>query len=120
MQKQILILEDDKINQELIKFYLNNQYKIKIVSSVTEAIHEVSSSNYDLVISDLILGADPKTNGLTFLKQLKSDSKYKHIPVVSYSAHTDPDLIKDFDANISKPISKIDFMKRIESILEKN
>lgn len=122
MKKKILALEDDDINQELIELYLMDDYEIKIVSSVAEAINAISESSYDLVISDLNLGTDSKSDGLFFLKYLRSDHKFKHIPIVAYSGYITPNMSNenDFDACISKPITKSDFLKTIANVIEQH
>ena len=119
MKKKILILEDDDINQELIELYLMDDYELKIVDSVAEAINAISSSKFDLVISDLNLGTDSKSDGLFFLQYIKSDIKFKHIPIVVYSGYVTPNIRNEFnfDACISKPITKSEFLKTIAGIL---
>lgn len=120
MKKKILILEDDKINQKLVELYLIGSYDFNIVNSVEEAIDAVSGSEYNLIISDINLNSE--SDGLSFLKYLKSDIKFKHIPVVAYSGYIPPNICKEFhfDASISKPITKSDFLKTIADILEKH
>jgi len=120
MRKRILILEDDAINQKLIELYLIETYEFNMVSSVENAIEAISKSNYDLVITDLNLGSDK--DGMSFLKYLKSDTKFKLIPIVAYSGYIPPNINNEFhfDESISKPITKADFLEKIATVLEKH
>ena len=122
MKQKILILEDDDINQELIQLYLIDDYELNIVSSVNEATDALSKSTYDLIISDLNLGNDNQSDGLSFLKYLRSDNRYKHIPVAAYSGYITPNIPNeyDFDVCISKPITKSEFLKTIADVLNKS
>jgi CheY-like chemotaxis protein len=117
VKKRILVLEDDRINQELIRLYLGDEFEIKIESNVDDALNTITSSTFNLVITDLNLGHG--SEGIDFLRQIRSKQSTNRIPVVAYSAYHDPSEVTDlkFTAFISKPITKADFIRRIKEIL---
>jgi CheY-like chemotaxis protein len=118
--KRILILEDDRINQELIRLYLHDEYDITIVNSVKEAMEAFDRSLFNLIITDLNLGSG--SDGVDFLKHVRSLQLSRQIPVIAYSAYTNPSEARgiEFSAFISKPITKSDFLNRIKAIIEEN
>lgn len=122
MKKRILILEDDNVNQELLRLYLKEHYDIDIVSSVAEAVEAIRTTSYDMVISDLYLGNDQQGGGLDFLRLMRSSERTKNTPVVAYSAFNDPNDNNEiqFSAFIPKPINKADFLEIIRKILAEN
>ena len=79
-QKMILIVEDDVFMANLLerKFQQKN-FQISRAENVDEARKIVQSSQIDLILLDIIL---PGTDGLTFLKELKSNSLSQNIPVI--------------------------------------
>jgi two-component system cell cycle response regulator len=117
VKKRILVLEDDRINQELIRLYLGDEFDIKVESNVSDAINTINSSSFNLVITDLNLGHG--SEGIDFLRQIRGKDATSKIPVVAYSAYHDPSEVTDlkFTAFISKPITKADFVRRIKEIL---
>jgi CheY-like chemotaxis protein len=118
--KKILILEDDLVNQELLKLYLNGKFDVSVVSTFDEAIHLFLSQQFDLVITDIYLGNDSKSDGNDLLKTIREGTTNKAIPVVAYTAY---DTIKNdtgyiFSSIISKPINMVDFINEIHRVLE--
>ena len=119
MKKKILILEDDKINQQLLGIYLKKDYETKIVGTVADATDAVLNSHYDLIISDCNLGNASEGDGMDFLKFVQSNNLLKHIPVAIYSGynHTDKSSEIKFSAYILKPITKSALLKTVNKIL---
>lgn len=119
MKKKILILEDDYVNQELLKIYLGNEYDLTVASSVMEAISALSAAQYNLIITDLNLGNDPKGDGVDFLKYVRSNTLTQKTPIAAYSAYNNPNDTNDiqFSAFIPKPINKSEFLAVVNRIL---
>jgi len=120
LKKKILVLEDDEVNQELLKLYLNNDYETKVVGSINDAVRALERAKFDLIISDIYLGNEAKHNGHDFLKQVRGNKKTAKIPIVAYTAFNDPNDSNElqFTTFISKPITKSEFLKTVKKILK--
>jgi DNA-binding response OmpR family regulator len=79
-QKTILIVEDDTFMGSLLerKFKQKN-FQILRAVNVDEARKIIESGPIGLMLLDIIL---PGTDGITFLKELKSNPQFKSIPVI--------------------------------------
>jgi DNA-binding NtrC family response regulator len=66
----VLYLDDEIINLKVIELTLGRYFNVLIFSNVSDALNEISK-NCDIthVISDLLM---PDTNGLEFLKKVKT------------------------------------------------
>ena len=67
----ILIIEDEKVLADVIRFNLeNNNYQVEIESNGKEEYYKALSDTYDLIILDVML---PDMDGFTILKKLRED-----------------------------------------------
>ena len=109
---KVLIAEDDKFNQELIKAILKEWgIYYDIASDGEEAVRKVKDNNYDLIFLDINM---PKMSGIEALKEIK---KITSIPVVALTANAFKDDVKryfkaGFDDYLSKPI-KLEELRKI-------
>ena len=87
-RKTILIVEDELINQELLKNFLEDSYDLLVASDGLEAINIIKEykHNISLILLDLFL---PGLNGKDILKRLKSNDEYKNIPVIIITSDID-------------------------------
>ena len=112
---KILIAEDDKFNQELIKeIFKKWGIETTIVSNGKEAIEEVKKNRYDLIFLDINM---PEMSGLEAIKEIK---KITNIPAIALTANAFKEdrenyLNAGFDDFIAKPV-KLD---EIQYILNK-
>jgi CheY-like chemotaxis protein/HPt (histidine-containing phosphotransfer) domain-containing protein len=85
----ILIVEDNPVNQKVIKSYLNRLgfKQITIANNGKEGLEALGVSQFDLVLSDIQM---PIMDGLTFAKTVRQQLKIGHIelPIVALSAHS--------------------------------
>lgn len=94
MKNNILIVDDLPKNIEQISAIVKSSMDfINIYKAYNglDALDVISQNNIDLIILDLAL---PKKDGLEVLTELKSNSKYKDIPVIIYSGISNKDVIK--------------------------
>lgn len=103
----ILIAEDEKLNQTLMKHLLNN-YTISIVENGKEALEKCNTKHPDIIFLDIKM---PILDGKSAMKQLKSNSNLSHIPVIALTAlamkgEEESLLEAGFDGYLSKPINK--------------
>lgn len=119
MSKTILIIEDEKAIQNIIKAFLEDAgYTTVLADDGLEGIEQFHKCNPDLVLLDLML---PKIDGFAVCELIRKES---HIPVIMLTARDDDDSqIKGFDAladdYITKPFTMPLVMRRIEAVLRR-
>ena len=118
MAKKILIVDDEPDLLRITTFILKKAgYAILSATNCYEAFDSVKNDTPDLIIMDLRL---PIISGDQACKQIKSDSKLKHIPIILFTASinnisevlkvsgADDYLVKPFDADeLLKKVKKI-------------
>jgi DNA-binding NtrC family response regulator len=69
MPKKLLIVEDEETLRESLKrVFIRDGYEVESVGSSEAALKTINDTNYDLVISDIVL---PGVNGIAFLKRCR-------------------------------------------------
>jgi len=116
----ILIVEDNPDMVSFIKKALLVEYTADSVLNAEEALHLLEEKNYDIIISDIMM---PGIDGISFVKKLKSEISYSHIPVILLSAKTEnavkiEGLLSGADVFIEKPFSMSYLKAQISSLLE--
>jgi two-component system sensor histidine kinase/response regulator len=123
---RILVAEDNKINQKVVKNILKKMgYRPRIVSDGRQALEAVRSGPYDLVFMDVQM---PVMDGLAATKAIrhwernqKCDPKSgKPVPIVAMTANAMPEdrqqcLDSGMDDYLSKPIEP-DALRRVIAI----
>lgn len=122
MAPYVLIVDNDPMNLEFIRYVLTNKrYAVKTAASVDEAICLMREATPCLIISDLNL---PHQGGFEFLKKIKKAPKWKDIPFVLISAtsnlKSDVDRGRQMGADkfIFRPIEPQAFLNEIEPYLK--
>ncbi|MFQ6123222.1 MAG: response regulator transcription factor [Candidatus Heimdallarchaeota archaeon] len=122
MPKKILIVDDEPDTVELAKMVLSYEgYETTIAYDGEEALEKVHVEIPDLVLLDIKL---PKKTGLEVCKELKQDPKYKHVPILMFTAKAhNRDLELGWEAGaddyITKPFSGVALLERIRTHLDK-
>ena len=117
---QLLLVEDSEEIQVLVQRTLH-RHEITIVGNLADALAEISTSFFDLILLDLSL---PDGDGLRFYLQNKNLVGEKKIPVVFLTSRTNADEIAlaydlGVEDYITKPIQPLEFRARIESKINK-
>lgn len=82
--KKILFVDDDKDILKIVTLFLVNRgYNVKPVHNATEAIKQVEKFKPDVILLDVKLSG---IDGRDICKQLKSDAKHRHTPIILFSA----------------------------------
>ena len=80
---KVLIAEDDKfLSKVLSDKFTRKNYTAVVASDGIEAVNKIKSEMPDIVLLDLIM---PNKNGFEILEEVKTDAKYKNIPVIILS-----------------------------------
>lgn len=120
MQKTILIIEDEKSIQNILKAFLEDAgYRVTLADDGIAGIAEFHKAAYDMVLLDIMM---PKMNGYTVCEMIRNESD---IPVILLTALDDEDSqMKGFDLladdYITKPFSMPLVLRRIEAVLRRS
>jgi CheY-like chemotaxis protein len=117
--KKILVVENDPLNQVLMKLYLDKfGFDISVVEDGQEAIDRVDEEDFDLIFMDIRM---PKVNGLQATGSMKA--KGLNTPIIAMTADIADGgeqrcLAAGCDAFLSKPIIKKNLHKILERFLD--
>ncbi|HSP86933.1 MAG TPA: two-component regulator propeller domain-containing protein [Ignavibacteriaceae bacterium] len=115
----ILIVEDNSDVRSYIREQLEMDYHIVEASNGEEGIAKAKKEIPDLIITDVMM---PKMDGYQFSKQIRSDEKTSHIPIVMLTAKAALDdkikgLETGIDAYLTKPFSAKELKVRIKNLI---
>ncbi|WP_459602018.1 hybrid sensor histidine kinase/response regulator transcription factor [Dysgonomonas reticulitermitis] len=108
----VLIVEDEPELRTYLKNTLREHFKhVYVAEDGEKALHIALHNLPDIIVSDVLM---PKMNGFEFCKQVKSNLKISHIPIILLTAWTDSENTKQgyklgADMYIPKPFD-VDFL----------
>ncbi|WP_158212236.1 PAS domain S-box protein [Natranaerobius trueperi] len=117
---KILLVEDSKDNQMLVKAFLKStEYEIITAENGGEAIDKFKDGNYDLVLMDIQM---PVKDGYTATKEIRefeNEKRSTRTPIIALTAYALSSDVQDAlavgcDAHLSKPIKKKNLLSVIE------
>lgn len=117
---KILLVEDNDELRDYLKENLENFYNVFEAKDGVEGIKECLKVNPDLVISDVMM---PNKNGVEMCRELKTDIRISHIPVILLTARTSNEykiegLKTGADAYMEKPFDMSILEVQIVNLLE--
>ncbi|GEM_PF-381446 len=127
MSYKILVVDDDIDVLDSRKIVLeHNNYQVATATGIKVAQEILEKDKIDLIILDVMMEKD--TDGFTFAQQIKSDDRFKKIPIIMATAVNQRtkfkfDLEKDGDflpveKFMEKPIDPDDLIKAIRGLLK--
>lgn len=116
----ILVIDDNSDMTEFIKNCLSGDYLVDTAEDATEALKLLNEKHYNLIVSDIMM---PDIDGISLVKNLKTDLNYSHIPVILLSAKIENStkvegLRSGADVFIEKPFSTLYLKAQIASLLK--
>jgi diguanylate cyclase (GGDEF)-like protein len=125
----ILVIDDSVDSQELIKKFLKIQGYSNFLccSSADCAFNELKlaepeypASEVDLILLDIVM---PDVDGIETCRRIKSDERYKDVPVIMVTASTDESNLQQAFAvgatdYITKPLGKVELLARVRAALK--
>ena len=117
--KKILVIEDEKNIQNIIKEFLESaKYEVNTADDGLEGINLIQNNNYDLVLLDIMM---LQIDGFVVCEMIRKNS---NIPIIILTALTDEESqLKGFDKladdYITKPFSMPIVLKHIEAIFRR-
>lgn len=117
----ILLVEDNMDLLELMTKWLSPDYTIIKAVNGLVALQQLENKDVDLIVSDIMM---PELDGLGLLKEVRSNYKFSHIPVIFLTAKNNlnskiESLDSGADAYIEKPFSFSFLKAQIANLLEK-
>lgn len=115
---KVLIAEDNRFNQELIRYIIQTRgWECAVVDNGEKAIQEVRNASYDLLLMDIQM---PVMNGIEATRAIRSANI--PIPIIAITAAKEQNIreesilagMNDF---ISKPYRKEDLFSSIDRCL---
>jgi CheY-like chemotaxis protein len=103
----VLVVEDNKINQELTTELLSSQgMSSEIAANGEEAVEKVRAGNYDLVLMDCQM---PVMDGYEATRKIREDGRFAALPIIALTANAmagDRQLTLESGMNdhIAKPV----------------
>ena len=118
---RVLVVEDNDMNMQLVEYLLEEGgYQIVKAASGEDALSIARSGEpVDLILMDIHL---PGIDGLSVVREMKTDDRTKAIPILALTAHAmrgdrDRFLEAGCDGYISKPIDVKTFLTSIRTYL---
>jgi CheY-like chemotaxis protein len=92
MTQKILVVDDDEGILEVVQIVLEGEGYLVQTSLNSECLQDIAVDLPDLILLDVLLSGE---DGREICKQLKSDAKTAHVPIVMLSAHSDAGKVAD-------------------------
>jgi two-component system phosphate regulon response regulator PhoB len=122
MSQRILIIEDEPDIRKTLEYNISREgYKVVSASSLSEGKEQINSSDFSLILLDLML---PDGSGLNLCREIKSDKDKSSTPIIILTAKDDEvDKVVGFelgaDDYVTKPFSVRELILRIKAILKR-
>ena len=124
MKRKVLVLEDEENIRSFVVLNLKRAGFDVIEAGTGEEALELFERNSDIMVAvlDVML---PGEDGVAILKRLRSDERYREIPVIMATAKgTEFDKVQslDFGADdyITKPFGMMEMVSRVKAVLRRS
>jgi two-component system alkaline phosphatase synthesis response regulator PhoP len=125
MAKKILIVDDEPDLVEAVSIILESKgYAVVKAYGGVEGLKKVRTENPDLIVLDVMM---PDKDGYAVCKELKTDAKYRSIPILLLTAvisniptskyTQEMGLETEADDFVDKPVEPQELVKRVERLL---
>jgi len=118
-RETVLIVDDDKINIDILAAALKGIYALGVATSGARVLQYVERALPDLILLDIVM---PEMDGYEVCKSLKRNYRTKDIPIIFITGMTDTeDKAKGFELGavdyITKPFDIVEVKARIRTHL---
>ena len=115
---KLLLLEDNEDMATYISSLLTDHFEVKNARSGIQGLELLGSYDIKFIISDIMM---PEMDGVTFLKKVKSDPLWKHLPFIHLTALSDESLKKELlrigvDDFLMKPFDQEELIIRVHNL----
>lgn len=115
---RILVVEDNKINQQITQELLESTGAIVSVAENGEvALNMLAEENFDLVLMDIQM---PVMDGYTATQKIRENPKYNCLPIIAMTANAmKSDIDRCFEAGMNDHVAKPIDPEKVFSAIEK-
>lgn len=112
----VLVVEDNKVNQELVLIYLNLlECECHLAENGLEALDFFSKHQYDLILMDVQM---PKMDGMAATSSIREENK--KVPIIAMSAHAlEREKQKCFEIGMNDYLAKPFKMEALQKVMAK-
>ncbi len=116
----ILIVDDYQVTLRVLSTQLRKYgYEVLTAGSAREALARLAETPADLALLDIAM---PEVDGLTLLRQLRADDRYRNMPIIMLTASgqdQDRFTARELGANdfLSKPVSSRELLDAVQRLL---
>ena len=91
LKRYILIVDDEFINQEILKEIISSEYEVLVANNGVEALNILNESTMpiSLILLDLYM---PLMDGFTLIKEIKNNNEFKNIPIIVITGDKNSEL----------------------------
>ena len=117
---KILLVDDDIEICRYLKSELSDWYRFVICNNGKEALNQLLSGDFDLVVSDVVM---PEMDGITLLRNIKGNANISHVPVIMLTSKSEiSDRLEGIklgaDAYLAKPFSLEELHLTIDNLID--
>lgn len=120
MGKKILIVDDEElIVKSLQKLLSKEGYSLSVTKSGQEAIDEIKKSDFDLIISDIMMPEIDGIETIRYIRDYLKESNKKLIPEILITGYADLEKYnKAIELKVAdyiyKPFDSADFLRAVK------
>jgi signal transduction histidine kinase/DNA-binding response OmpR family regulator len=117
--KKLLIIDDNKLHNEVISELLSDIVDANsTATSASEARNLIKNHDFAGILLDLSL---PDVNGLSFLRELKSESETRFLPIIILSGISLPDQKRDEILTLADDfiLKSVDSYEKVRNIVSR-
>ncbi|MBN2110333.1 MAG: response regulator [Methanosarcinaceae archaeon] len=116
---KILVVDDEVLNVELMRAYLDSDYDVISAYNGKDALEKVKTESPDLILLDVMM---PEMNGYEVCRVIRNDYRMDFIPIIMVTALSSRDdhnkgIEAGADDFLKKPVGKFELDKKISSLL---
>lgn len=103
----VLLVDDSRFFRNMLAPMIQSRgYNVQQAENPVEALSIMEHSEIDVLVSDIEM---PLMDGIEFIKTLREDTRWKHLPAIAVSSHATPeDMEKGKAAGFDDYIKKMD------------
>jgi CheY-like chemotaxis protein len=122
-RRSILLVDDDKVFQEVVVAVLGTKYATRTAANGTEALASVEQERPDLIVLDVMM--DYMSEGFDVARQLRANPETKAIPIIMLTGVDQTyDYRKEVDESwapcdryLEKPIDPEDLLAEVQGLI---
>lgn len=114
---RILLVEDNRINQEVATAFLEaGGMVVTVVSNGRKCLAALQQASYDLVLMDIQM---PEMDGLEATRRIRRNSQLQDLPIIAMTAHAmagdrEKSLAAGMNEHITKPINQAELYQTLK------